>query len=410
MELLMAWRNVWRNPRRTILTILAIAFACLLLVFMLSLQFGSYEVMINTAVKSQTGHLQVFSEGYDKKPKMRHVVDDPKAVGDILDMTPGVTGYTFRANGFALLSSEQRTYGGLVTGVDPLRETQVSSTASTIRKGIYLSSEDTNSAAIGSLLAKNLKVEIGDELVVLGNARDGSVAATVLKIKGIFASGMDEYDRAVIQIPLAYFQEVFAMRGAVHRVVAVCDSLDAVSKSQEFISARLDRIKSKRKLVCMSWDELMPGLVQSIKMDLGGGIIFYLMLIVVVAFSIMNTFLMAVFERTHEFGTLMAIGARPVRLTKMLLHESALLTCCGLALGIAIGCALTLYFESTGIPLGEAQGMLQQYGIPDRIRPKLSLLTALAGPGIVFVITMLTALYPAIKVRSLNPVEAMRSV
>ncbi|MCP4450430.1 MAG: FtsX-like permease family protein, partial [Planctomycetes bacterium] len=155
---------------------------------------------------------------------------------------------------------------------------------------------------------------------------------------------------------------------------------------------------------------LMPGLIQSIQMDLGGGIIFYIILIVVVAFSIMNTFLMAVFERTHEFGTLIAIGAKPGRLTKMLFYESAFLTFCGIALGIATGCLLTLYAEHTGIPLGGAEGMMQQFGIPNLIRPRLTLITAFAGPTVVFLITMLTALYPAIKVRKLKPVEAMRAV
>lgn len=410
MEIQMAWRNVWRNPRRTILTILAIAFACLLLVFMLSLQFGTYEVMIDSAVKTQTGHMQVIVDGYNEDRKMRQVVADPDTVGSVLETTPHITAYTYRANGFALLSSKQRTYGGLVTGVDPVREARISSTPATIRQGSYLAPDDTNNAVIGALLAKNLKVGIGDELVVLGNARDGSIAATVLIVKGIFKSGMDEYDRSAIQIPLAYFQEVFAMRGGVHQVVAVCDSLGEVEAAQSAITERLPNNGSTRPLTCLSWDELMPGLIQSIQMDLGGGIIFYIILIVVVAFSIMNTFLMAVFERTHEFGTLIAIGAKPGRLTKMLFYESAFLTSCGLVIGIAAGCALTLYAESVGIPLGEAEGLLQQYGIPDRIRPRLGFISATAGPTLVFCITMLTALYPAIKVRKLNPVEAMRAV
>ncbi len=410
MEILMAWRNVWRNPRRSVLTILAIAFACLLLIFMLSFQFGMYEVMINAAVKVQTGHLQVIAKDYDKDMKMRWVVEDPQAVGDLMLAVPHITAHTFRANGFALLSSRDRTYGGMVTGVLPAREREISSTASTIRQGAYLEPGDTNQAVVGSLLAKNLHISVGDELVLLGNARDGSIAATVLNVKGVFSSGMDEYDRSAIQIPLPYFQEVFAMRGAVHQVVAVCDSLTAVGPAQSTVTGNLPKVKSKRNLECKSWDELLPGLIQSIQMDLGGGIIFYLILIVVVAFSIMNTFLMAVFERTHEFGTLMAIGAKPARLTKMLLYESAFLTSCGIILGIAAGCALTIYVESTGITLGEAQGMLRQYGIPNVMRPELSWLTAVTGPFVVFFITMLTALYPAFKVRKLKPVEAMHAI
>jgi len=409
MEMVMAWRNVWRNPRRTILTIMAIAFACLLLVFMLSFQFGTYEVMIDSAVKTQTGHLQILIDGYNDDHKIRKVVNHPQAIGKLLNQTATITGYTFRANAFALLSSRQRTHGGLVTGIDPVREARLSSIAETIRSGAYLAPTDTNKAIIGVLLAKRLHVDVGDELVVLGSARDGSIAATVLTIKGIFSSGIDDYDRSGIRIPLAYFQEIFAMGGAVHQIVITCESLGVVKQTQTILSEKLPLFDNEKELVCMTWDELMPGLLQSIEMDLGGGIIFYIILIVVVAFSIMNTFLIAVFERTHEFGTLMAIGAKPGRLTKMLLLESAFLTACGILIGIAAGCALTFYYQSAGIPLGDAAGMLSQYGIPNRIHPKLTLITATTGPVVVFLITMITALYPALKVRSLKPVEALRA-
>ncbi|XPV75946.1 MAG: ABC transporter permease [Desulfovibrio sp.] len=405
----MAWRNIWRNPRRSILTILAIGFACLLLVFMLSFQLGMYDVMINASVKGQTGHLQIFEENYPDDWKMRQVVEAPSKLEPLLDSIPEISGYTFRANGFALLSSDDRTYGGMVTGVDPIRESLISSTASTVREGKYLQKGDTNQAVIGSLLAKNLHVSVGDELVLLGSGRDGSVAASVLNIKGVFTSGIDDYDRSAIQIPLRFFQETYMMDESVHQIVIVCKSLDDVGSAQSAIIGGLSECGGDEVLECQSWDELSPGLIETIKLDLGGGIVFYAILVVVVAFSIMNTFLMAVFERTKEFGILLSIGAKPSRLTKMLLLESLFLTACGLLFGIIAGCVLTAVCEQTGIPMGEAEGMLRQYGIPSLLKPKLSLFSALAGPVVVFCITMLTALYPALKVHRLKPVDAMQA-
>ncbi|WP_321493096.1 FtsX-like permease family protein [uncultured Desulfobacter sp.] len=410
MEILMAWRNLRRNPRRTILTVLAIAFACLLLIFMLSMQIGTYEVMINASVKTMTGHAQVIREGYNRDHKIRQTVTVPDVVAKILNKTPHVTAFTFRGNAFALLSSHERTCAGMVTGIDPLKERAVSTISRTIRTGGYLNEADANQCVIGTLLAKKLKINVGDELVLLGSAMDGSIAATVLTVKGIFESGMDDYDRAAIQIPLAHFQEVFAMRGAVHEIVIICDSLGNVDNVKQTVTSALARQNPGSKLVCLSWGELNPGLVQSIEMDLGGGIIFYIILLVMVAFSIMNTFVMTVFERTRELGTLIAIGARPGRLSKMLMLESGFLTLCGIALGVFAGCSLTLWLGHTGIPLGGAEGMLRQYGIPGEIRPKLTMATACAGPCLVFVITILTALYPALKVHRINPVQAMRAV
>ena len=409
IDIKMAWRNIWRNPRRSILTILAIAFASLLLVFMLSWQFGSYDTMINSSVKIHTGHLQVQAKGYQHKRAMRLVVSDPAAVGAILDKTEGVEAYTFRANAFSLVSSKERTYGAIVIGIDPVREAMVSTLGKLIRQGSYLSAGDTDQALVGKLLAKNLRVGLGDELVVLGQGRDGSIAATVVKVKGIFDSGQDEFDRSSIHIPLKYFQDVYAMYGAAHEVVAFGKSLEHVPKIKGTVTAGIENTDKKGHLVALDWIELMPGLIQAIKMDLVSGFIFYIILIVVVAFSILNTFLMVIFERTREFGVLMAMGTTPGRLTKVLLIESASMTMVGIVLGIIAGSLITWYFQVHGIVISSASELMRQYGLPERMFPQLSLLSVSIGPGVVLVITLLTALYPALKVRRLRPVEAMRA-
>ena len=407
IDVKMAWRNIWRNPRRTLLTMGAIAFSSLLLVFMLSFQFGSYETMINASVKIHTGHLQIQAKGYQAKKSIRLVVPDPAAVGNILKNIPEVVAYTYRAQAFSLVSSKKRTYGIGVTGIDPVREARVSHLKSLIRQGRYLSEGDTDQALVGELLAKNLRVGLGDELVVLGQGYDGSIAAFVVKIKGIYRSGMDEFDRASIQIPLRFFQDAYTMDGAVHEVVVIAESLSDISAIKARITSSLSSLNPDNPLVVLDWEQLMPGLRQAIEMDLISGIIFYALLVLVVAFSILNTFLMAIFERTREFGVMMAIGTTPGRLTKLLLIESLTMTMAGIVAGILIGCLVTLYFQVHGINLGGSAELLSQYGISGNIYPRLSLLSIMIGPCMVLAVTFFAALYPALKVRSLRPVEAM---
>jgi len=366
--------------------------------------------MINASVRIHTGHLQVQAKGYHDKKSMRLVVPDPSAVGKLMDGVPEVKAYTFRADAFSLASSKERTYGALVIGVDPVRESQVSTLKQLIRQGNYLAEHDTNQALVGELLAKNLRVEVGDEVTILGQGRDGSIAATVVRVKGIYKSGMEDFDRSSIHVPLKLFQDVYAMRGTVHEVVAVGTALKQVSEMKKAIQAGLRKLDQQNTLVALDWDELMPGLLQAIKLDLVSGIIFWFILIVVVAFSILNTFLMAIFERTREFGVLMAIGTSPGRLTRLLLIESAAMTIIGIIVGTIFGCLLTWYFQIHGINLGGASELMSQYGISGRMYPQLSLITALSGPGAVLIITLLTALYPAFKVRRLRPTEAMRAV
>lgn len=410
IDVKMAWRNIWRHPRRSLLTTAAIAFATIVLIFMLSWQFGSYSTMINATVKAQTGHLQVQAEGYQEKRAMRLVVSHPGRVGAVLEGTAGVAGHTFRANAFSLISSAHRTYGAMVVGIDPVREARVSTITQLIRQGKYLTADDTNQALVGRLLAKNLRVEPGDELVLLGQGRDGSIAASVVAVGGIFSSGQDELDRRLLYVPLDYFQDLYAMGDSVHEVVVLCESLEQVANAKTRIAASLKEMDEDQDLVVLDWKELVPGLIEAIKVDLASGFIFYIILIVVVAFSILNTFLMAIFERTKEFGVLMAIGTKPGRLFRILLLESTCMTLLGVAMGSVVGSLITYHFHVHGIVISSATEILRQFGLPDRIYPQLSVLSVSIGAGIVLIITLVTALYPALKVRRLTPVEAMAAV
>jgi putative ABC transport system permease protein len=413
IDITMAWRNIWRNPRRTLLTLAAIAFACVLLVFMLSFQLGSYATMINASVKIHTGQMQIQAQGYKDSQKMRYVIPDPAAVAAILDKVPQVTAYTFRARAFALVSSKNRTYGVMVEGIDPLREARVSTLADIVRQGSYLTSppsaDSPPGALMGKLLARNLQVSVGDEITVLGQGYDGSVAATVLHVQGIYTSGMDEFDRSAIQIPLSEFQDVFSMGKAIHEVVVMARNLADVPAIQRAVAGPLKKLDTPRPLVTLDWKAMTPGLEQAIKMDLVSGSIFYLILIMVVAFSILNTFLMAIFERTHEFGVMMAMGTKPSRLSRLVLLESAGMTLVGVIAGMLMGAVITWYFMVHGIQMGSSSNeIMRQFGIPSLFFPKLSLISATVGPGAVFLITLLAALYPAFKIRRLTPVEAMR--
>ncbi len=406
----MAWRNVWRNPRRTVLTISAIAFASILLVFMLSFQFGFYETAINASVRIHAGHLQIQAHGYRDKQSMRLVVPDPATLGTILENIEAVAAHTYRANAFSLVSHDKRSYGVMVTGIDPVKEAGVSTLKNVITAGTYLTEEDGYQALVGKLLAHNLRVVPGDELTLLGQARDGSVAATVVTVKGIYKSGLDEFDRSSVHIPLKVFQDEYAMGKSVHQVVTIGRSLAEIPEIKASIESRLTARDSQTPLKVLDWEELMPGLRQAIEMDLVSGLIFYVLLIIVVAFSILNTFLMAIFERTKEFGIMKAVGTTPGRLTKLLLIESLTITAVGILVGIIFGIAVTYYFQVYGIDFSGSSELLGQFGIPGRMFPRLSVLSIVIGPGLVLAITFLAALYPALKVRALHPVKALAHV
>lgn len=405
-DILLAWRNVWRNPRRSTLTILAVLFAAALLIFMLSFQLGAYEEMIDSSVRLSTGHLQIQAPGYQDKPDIRKVVAHPEKIVELATMLPGVRSAGFRAETFALAAGSERSRGMAITGVDPVVESTLSSLPGMIREGRYLKKGDSEVAVIGSLAAQRLKINLGDECTLLGQARDGSVAAALVRIVGIYKTGIDEFDRASMQIPYTDFNTVFGMEGVVHRIIIIAEHLS----DAPLLGAALKTLPELSSLSILTWDELNPGLKQGIELDLVGGVIMYAILVVVVAFSILNTFFMAIFERTREFGVLMAIGTKPIRLVKLMLLESFALTSVGLLAGIILGVSVTVYFAHSGISMGEGAELMAQYGISSRLYPKLSAISVFIGPGLIALVTFFTALVPVMRIPRLKPVDALRAL
>ena len=402
----LAWRNLWRQPRRTWLTAGAMIFSNVLLVFMISLQFGMYGLMIDNTLQAFTGHMQVQAPGYKDDLKMRQVVPDAASLAATLRGELGLATIAARAAAFALASSEDRSYGLQVYGVEPDFEPGVSNIPGLVKQGRYLRESDAAEIVIGTVLARNLRVAAGDELTLLGSGRDGSFAAAVVNIVGIFDSGVADLDRSVAEMPLGYFQDVFYMDGAGHQIVIATPDLSQVTGIRQQVEQLLPQ---DAPLVVHEWDALQPGLKQAIQADLSSAFFMYGVLVILVAFSVLNTQLMSVLERTHEFGIVMSLGLTPGRLGRLVLLETALMGLIGLLFGAILGGLLTLWFTYHGFGYPGMEEMSANFNLPARFYPRPTLLTVFLGPSVVFIFTLLSALYPALRLHWLEPVAAMRA-
>ncbi len=402
----LAWRNIWRQPRRTWLTTGAMVFCNTLLIFMMSLQFGTYDLMINNSLQSFVGHLQVQAPGYKDDMKMRQSVPDIRALAAVYREDGGFQNVAARGGAFALASSADRSYGIQMYGVEPNFEPGVSNIPGLIKQGRFLGDTDAAEIVVGSVLARNLRVGTGDELTLLGTGRDGSFAAAIVLVVGIFDSGVPDLDRSIAEIPLGLFQETFTMNGAGHQLVITTPDLSfvpaAILEAEELFPPDAD-------LVVHDWDALQPGLKQAIQADLTSAWFMYILLVVLVAFSVMNTQLMSVLERTKEFGIVMSLGLTPGRLGRLVMLETTLMGIMGLIIGVILGALVTLWLNATGFSYPGMEEMAVSYNLPPRMYPEISLLTLFAGPTIVFVGTLASALYPALRLHWLQPVEAMRA-
>ncbi|MDJ0761023.1 MAG: FtsX-like permease family protein [Woeseiaceae bacterium] len=402
LTLRLAWRNLWRHARRTWLTIGAMVFSNVLLVFMISFQFSVYDLMINNSLRAFSGHMQVQAPGYIDDGSMRQTVAEIVPLASRLRQDFPDADIAARASGFVLASSEQRSYGIAVYGVEPAFEPSASSIPGLVTDGRFVESGDE--VIIGTVLARNLRVSVGDELTMLGSGRDGSFAAAVMTIVGIFDSGIPDLDRSIAEIPLATFQEVFYMRGSGHQIVINAPTIDSASDYRQRIRALLPD-----DLELHDWTALQPGLKQAITADLSSSFFVYGVLVILVAFSVLNTGLMSVLERTREFGILMALGIAPGRLGRLVLLETALMGAIGILLGALLGGILTAYFGVTGFVVPGMEEMAVRFNLPARLYPGISVVTLFAGPFVVFLVSILATLYPAFRLNRLQPVEAMRA-
>lgn len=405
MLVALAWRNIWRQPIRSALSILGMALTSMLLVFMLSFQLGSYDMMKTGSLRLFDGFGQFQPVGYPEDPDISRRIETADAILTSIQEIPAITAVTARATGFVILANGDLSFGAAVVGIDPTAEGNISTLESTVKEGRYLDPADEGTIVLGDGLARNLKLEVGDNVVLLGSGTDGSVAADVLTLVGVFHSGVPELDRQIAQMPLSRFQETFALSGDVNTIALAGDDLaDIVG-----VDAELRTIAADNGVLYRSWDELQPAIKQMIQLDMSTSGMMYITLVTVVVFIILNTLYMSVLERTREFGGLLALGMRPRQIGKMVWMELIFLSLLGAGLGIALGSALTIYFLNVGIYIPGMDDIYAQWGIPSRMYPTFTLFSALAGPMAIVISICLLGFIPYRRILGLEPVTAMAS-
>lgn len=400
-----AWRNLWRRRLRTWLSAGGLAFAIFLVSATVSLQGGSYRGWVDTATGLATGHFQVQHPDYFDDPAVRHVLAEGAALVRELGAVAGVVGVAPRAEAFVLVAAGERTFGALALGVDAAREAAMFDLPRRIVAGEFLPRED--SAFIGTALAANLGIGLGAEIAGLGSTAEGGVAALVLTVDGIFETGQAELDRSMMLAPLAAVQAAFELGDGVHRLAVNAADASRVDAMQPALAAAMPAAAR-----LLSWRELLPEIEQGIRLDRISAQMIYWLLMLVVTMSVVNAFVMTVFERTREFGMLLAVGMQPNAIVGMLLVEAVCVWVLGAALGLAFALAALLPLGVVGVPTAMGvegmDEMTTRLMMPERLYPLVSLDAMTMAPLVMLAGTLLAALVPALRVRRMRPVDALR--
>jgi len=399
-----AWKNVWKNRRRTILTLLTISAGASMLVLMNAFANGSHMQMIEDAVSVNTGHIQIAEKGWYENQSIDYAFFPEDNITEVLDREERVTAWSPRISAGALLASGGTTTAALIQGVDYIKEPQVTILHKKIREGKYLTGIP-GEAVIGSTLAKRAGISTGDEFSFISQGFDGSIAAAKLTVTGIFTSGNPELDSSLCLINLDEADAIFSMMGYVN---AAALNLKNTGQSSEVKNSLKEALKDER-IEVLAWDRLMPELVQFIVMDDVSGWIFNLILFMIIAFGILNTMQMSVFERIREFGVMLAVGTRPGEIRGMIQLESCFISLSGIFLGCVIGSALSLYFQYNPLDYSNYAKEMEVWGISTVIFPaRLTAANLAAASVITFTVSQFFTMFPAKHASQMDPVRAIR--
>ncbi len=405
----LAWRSLWRNKRRTIITTVAIALALVLAVFVITLADGMYAKFIRGVTRMQAGNVTLQHARYLDAPAIDLLVTDVNKWRTAIDRMPEVEKTVAIIVGQGVIASGSGAVGVAVVGVDPGAERSKSPLPEKIVSGSYLADGDTRKVVIGAVLAKRLEVEVGNKVVVTTNDARGELVQQMLRVKGIFETKSVEMDGYFVQLPLGFARKVFNIPPdqATQIGVVLRDGDD-----QAAVLARVERlVAGAREVAALPWQKVLPDLASFMAVDKGSNLIFQGIILFLMLFTIFNTIMMSVLERTHEFGVMLAVGTSPARLKAQLLLEATMLGLLGTVVGLGIGGGLSYYFQVHGLDLSSmmSEGMdVAGFAFDPVMRPKLTASTLTWLGGIVVGATVLISLVPMSRIRRIDLAAVLR--
>ncbi len=401
-----AFKNLRAYKRRSIVTVLLTTVTTALLVFATAWMNGSHNKMIENAVEIYPGYLQITQADFRNSPSFDNLIFNATHVKEKLREIKGIKGFGQRFESFVLYSSGTKSIGGLFTAIEPSSEALLSRLKSSLKKGAFLADTDKNMVYMGIELAKKLKVNVGDQLSFIGTGADYSFAADNIIVKGLFQTGLFDFDANAAFVNLNYFHTVMGGENMATHFIVLPENKKTVEELAEIIGNNLGE-----EYQSATWQQTMASLVRAMEIDSIFGYITLGIIFIVIFFVIMIYTLLTVFARIREIGILRAIGTGPHQIFQLLLTESIILSLFSVIVGGVIGGALAYYFNLNPITFTGYEEQFKQYGLasssmPTDFAPHIIIRDSI----IMFILSVGSTIYPIVKVTKYNPIDAINHV
>ena len=398
-----AFRNIFRQKRRTILTALAMAVGFALLSLTIGLSDGAYGNIITMFTRNRIGHIQVHRDGYLDKPSLYKTIDNAAAVGETIQRIVGVEAWTPRVYGAGLGSVGEKSTGVQIIGVDVARETAATRFDQKVVEGSTLAETPSHEAVIGKGLAKIVSATVGSEIVIVSQGADGSIANDLYKIVGIAESGDDITDRVACYLHIEDAQELLVLAERVHEIVVIVSNINRVDKITSTIETQLN----DSTLDVAPWQVVAKSFYRAMRTDQQGDAISRFVIMLIVAIGVFNTVLMSVLERTREYGVLKAVGTKPVQIFWLVVCEVVIIALGSICVGAILGALLNYLLSIYGItyPQEITYGGMKLKTLYAEVNVRCLVIPAIT----VMLSATIVSLFPAIKAARIMPAKAMRT-
>lgn len=403
MLLKIAWRNIWRNKVRSLVVIISISLGILAGLVLMAFSVGMNNTRTRDMLNTYISHIQIHAQPYKREAKVAHFIKDPESLKRKLKNEPDILNYSMRTLSSGMASSANAVQGVMIQGVDPDEEASVTSIHEKIVAGNYFEKSRRNPVVIGKALSKKLKVDINNKIILTFQDRNNDIVTAAFRINGIYKTANSKYDEAAIFVNRNDLQSLLG-DSIIHQVAIITAGLDHVDNVKEQLKIKTDQ------LAIEGWKEVSPDLGYADDMMATSLYIFITIILLAMAFGILNTMLMAVLERTRELGMLMAIGLNKFKVFLMVMYETIMLSLVAGPSGLLLSYWLNNMLANTGIDLSTwGQGM-ESFGISAMVYPELETQFYFTVSLMVIIMAILSAIYPAYKAVKLKPTESMRTI
>ncbi len=399
-----AWRNIWRNKKRSIIILISIVIGVIAIIFFEALSVGFVNQMVNNQIGIHTAHIQIHKNGFNEEKLIQNYLPNSSKILNELRQLNEIKHMSQRIISYGLITTAENSTGILIAGVIPEEEKNVTKISEFLIEGSYFLT-NKKEILISKRLAKSMDLSIDDKVVLLASRVDGKVGSELFRVVGIFQTPNSVFDKSTIYITLVDAQEVFGLNNNISEIAIVSSNLNEVAKLKDKIAKIIGA-----EYEVLSYHDLIPTLVMQQEMTGNWMLIIYIIIGLAMIFGIINTFLMSVFERINEFGVLKAIGMNEQKLLLMIVYESLILGIIGAIVGSIFGLSLVVYFSKVGLNFALFSEGLSAWGIAAIIYPEIVFFSIIKAFLVVGSISLLASLYPALKALQLQPVKAIRYV